>query len=297
MITLDQISKSYGGVKALETLSVTFHAGQVCALLGPNGSGKSTTLKALVGLVRPTTGRITVDGLDLATHREEALERISYLPQRLRFPESLSGEEILSFYARLRGLAPDALLRAAAVAGLNGALQRPAGEYSGGMTQRLGLAVLSLPDAPVLLLDEPTAGLDPDGIRRFNDWLREQRQRGKTIVFTTHRLEDAEDLAERVLILAHGRLVADLTPQELRAREAVEVWLRISNWDERFRLVAEQMGAETLCVDERGDYIFSARGGDAIAVLERLRAEGAEVHRFASRSSIERFYHDATRET
>ena len=296
MIRVEQLSKSYGGIKALEPLSVEFQAGQVTALLGPNGSGKSTTLKALVGLVHPTTGRITIDGLDLATQREQALSRISYLPQRLRFPESLSGEEILRFYARLRGLGDEALRRAASIAGLNGALRRPAGEYSGGMTQRLGLAVLSLPQAPILLLDEPTAGLDPEGILRFNDWLREQRLRGRSIVFTTHQLGDAEDLAERVLILAQGRLVADLTPQELRARGSVEVWLRISNWNDRFRPIAEGMGAQTLCIDERGDYIFAAPGGAAIAVLERLRAEGADVFRFASRSSIERFYHDTTRE-
>ena len=296
MIRLESFSKSYGSAQAVEPLSVTFEQGRITAVLGPNGSGKSTTLKALVGLIRPTCGRIEIDGLDLETAREAALSRISYLPQQLRFPESLTGMEILEFYARLRRLSPDAAVTAAGVSALDGALRRVVSEYSGGMARRLGLAVLALPDAPILLLDEPTAGLDPDGIRRLNDWLHAERERGKTIVFSTHRLEDAEDLADRVVILVRGRLVGDMTPEQLRQREAVEVWLRLAQWDARFCRTVESLGAEILCTDERGDLIFATTAPRAIEIMSALKAAGAEVVRFASRSSVERFYHSVTRE-
>lgn len=294
MIRIESLTKRFGQITAVDALSLEIARGEVVALLGPNGSGKSTTLKSIVGLVSPTSGRILVDGLNLRSDREAALERMSYLPQRLRFPETLTGIEVLEFFASLRTLPRSSVSAASALVGLNGAFERPVGEYSGGMIQRLGLAVLSLPDAPVLLLDEPTAGLDPAGIRRFNDWLDAQRDRGKTILFTTHRLEDAEELAARVAILNAGKLVASMTPAELRRREAVEVWVRISNWTERMRDVAEAAGAETLCVDEHGEYVFAARAAGAIEIMERLRREGAEIQRFTSRSSLERFYHDIT---
>jgi Cu-processing system ATP-binding protein len=294
MIRIDSLTKRYGSVVAVQDLDLEVERGQIAALLGPNGSGKSTTLKAVVGLVRPTSGAILIDGVDLGRERERVLSSLSYLPQRLGFPETLSGFEVLRFYARLRRLPPSSVAAAVDLVGLNGAFARPVGEYSGGMVQRLGLAVLSLPDVPVMLLDEPTAGLDPEGIRRFNDWLGAQRQRGKTILFTTHRLDDAEELADRAAILVQGRLVATMTAALLRAREVLEVWVRIANWEERFRQVAESLGAETLCFDPRGDYVYSARADRAAAVLEGLRSSGAEISRFTSRSSLERFYHRTT---
>ncbi|MEW6368565.1 MAG: ABC transporter ATP-binding protein [Acidobacteriota bacterium] len=296
MIKIERFSKAYGDVRAVDGLTLAVEKGRITALLGPNGSGKSTTLKAAVGLVKPSSGRIVVDGFDVVTERQAALSRISFLPQRIRFPESLSGREVLRFYARLRGLPGDSAAAAAATTGLDGALDRPVGEYSGGMLQRLGLAVLSLPNAPVLLLDEPTAGLDPAGSRAFRDWLQTQRDEGKTVLLTTHRLEDAEDLADQVAILVRGKLVADMTPAEVRRREAVEVWLRIINWNVRYQQLAQALGAETLCADPGGDYVFAAPAARAVEIMNVLRDEGAEILRFTSRSSLETFYHHITNE-
>jgi Cu-processing system ATP-binding protein len=186
----------------------------VVALLGPNGSGKTTCLKAAAGLIAPTTGGVRLAGRSAAD--PSAREVVSFLPQRVSFPDALSGREVLEFYRALRGVAStrvDDVLRFAA---LNGAGSRAVGQYSGGMVQRLGLAVAMLPDTPVLLLDEPAAALDPEGLHAFYGLVDRRRGEGKTVLFTSHHLGDIGRLADRFAVLVEGRLVATLTARELR---------------------------------------------------------------------------------
>ncbi|HCA82089.1 MAG TPA: ABC transporter ATP-binding protein [Bacteroidetes bacterium] len=216
MIQAEHLTKRYGAFTAIDDVSFHVKRGEVFALLGPNGSGKTTTMKTIVGLCVPTSGRVRIGDLDVRTHPKEARTQVSYLPQRVVFPESLTAREIIRFYGAMRKLPRELADRSLAEAKFNGASDKLVGEFSGGMVQRLGLAIVAMPDAPVLLLDEPTASLDPQGVKRFRDFVLEQKAGGKTIIFSTHLLAEAEQLADRVGIFVGGKIVAQESIETLR---------------------------------------------------------------------------------
>jgi len=230
VIRFEEFSKNFGRQRAVEGLTLAVETGEVVALLGPNGSGKTTCLKAAAGLVRPASGRVLVGapGVPVRPAAEpEARKVLSYLPQRVSFPEALTGREVLDFYRKLRGVAASRVDEALRLASLNGSAARTVGTYSGGMVQRLGLAVAVLPDAPVLLLDEPTAALDPDGLCAFYGLVEARRRAGETVLFTSHQLGDVEQLAGRIAILVDGQLVALLSAGELATRLAERGVMRV----------------------------------------------------------------------
>ncbi|HXK10215.1 MAG TPA: ABC transporter ATP-binding protein [Vicinamibacteria bacterium] len=218
MISYRALTKRFGAQRAVESLTLEVARGEVVALLGPNGSGKTTTLKAAAGLVRPTSGEVWLGAPPRPASDPAARLVLSYLPQKVSFPEALTGSEVVEFYRELRGALPERSLAVLRFAALNGAGERTVGTYSGGMVQRLGLAVALLPDAPVFLLDEPTAALDPDGLCAFYGLVERAREDGRTVLFTSHQLGDAERLADRFAVLVGGRLVASLTASELKDR-------------------------------------------------------------------------------
>jgi len=210
MIRVEHLIKTFGEHTAVDDVSFEIERGETFALLGPNGSGKTTTLKCIAGLIKPSSGKILINGFDVWKNPQQARSRMSYLPQRVSFPDNLTAREILEFYRRLRKLPArriDENLSGARF-NFNGFTDEAVGKFSGGMVQRLGLAVACLPDAPILLLDEPTASLDLEGAIRFREFLLSLKSEGKTIVFTSHTLADVERLADRVAILVGGRLVA-----------------------------------------------------------------------------------------
>ena len=208
MIRIEHLTKLYGTFTAVDDISLQVKTGEVFAFLGPNGSGKTTTVKSIVGLNVPTSGRILVNGIDVHREPKRARTFLSYLPQRVVFPENLTAREIIRFYADVRGIRRDLAEEALATASFNGFSDKQVSAFSGGMIQRLGLAVVSMPDAPMLLLDEPTASLDPMGVKRFREFILEQKGKEKTVIFSTHLLPEAEQLADRVGIVVGGKLVA-----------------------------------------------------------------------------------------
>lgn len=216
IIRVERFTKRYGRFTAVDNISFEIQKGEVFAFLGPNGSGKTTTMKALVGLNIPTAGTILINGIDVNKRPKEAKRYISYLPQRVVFPENLTAREVVRFYGSMRKLPREVADQALANARFNGFSDKLVSEFSGGMVQRLGLAVVSMPDTPILLFDEPTANLDPQGVKRFRDFILEQKARGKTIVFSTHLLPEVEQLADRVGIFVGGKLVAQESVENLR---------------------------------------------------------------------------------
>jgi ABC-type multidrug transport system ATPase subunit len=215
VITVDHFTKKYGRFTAAHDISFHVKEGEVFALLGPNGSGKTTTLKAIVGLNIPTSGRILINALDVREYPRETRQFVSYLPQRVVFPDNISAIEVMRFCCQLRKLPKHHADVSLGRSGLSAFANTPVGEFSGGMVQRLGLAVISLPDAPILLLDEPTANLDPQGVKRFREFVLHQKENGKTIIFSTHLLAEAEQLADRVGIFVGGKLAAQESIQDL----------------------------------------------------------------------------------
>ncbi len=216
MIRIDHFTKRYGTFVAVKDMTLEIRPGEVFAFLGPNGSGKTTTMKAIVGLVIPSEGTITVNGLDIRRHPKETRQQLSYLPQRVVFPENLTAREVIRFYGGLRRLSSALADKALENARFNGFSDKLVSEFSGGMVQRLGLAVVSMPDAPILLLDEPTANLDPQGVKRFRQFVIEQKAKGKTVVFSTHLLTEAEQLADRVGIMVGGELIAQESIEDIK---------------------------------------------------------------------------------
>jgi Cu-processing system ATP-binding protein len=227
VIAFRRFTKRFGQQLAVDDLSLEIGRGEVVALLGPNGSGKTTSLKAAAGLIGPTSGEVVIGEPLRPALDPTARRQTSYLPQKVSFPESLTGAEVVEFYRELRGAAPSRSLEALRAAALNGAGDRTVGTYSGGMVQRLGLAVAMVPDAPVLLLDEPTAALDPDGLCTFYGLVERRRDEGRTVLFTSHQLGDVERLADRVAVLVNGRLAATFTESELADRLADRGVMRV----------------------------------------------------------------------
>jgi len=218
MIQIKNLTKTFGDFVAVNDVSFEINEGETFALLGPNGSGKTTTLKCLVGLAAPTSGEILVKGLNVCEKARDARRLMSYLPQRVSFHDNLTAREVMEFYCRLRKISPSRVddLLVGTRFDFNGFADKPGGEFSGGMVQRLGLAVACLPDAPILILDEPTVSLDPEGAIRFREFLVSLKREGKTIVFSSHMLADVEQLADRVAILVGGKLVALKSIEGLR---------------------------------------------------------------------------------
>lgn len=200
-------------VEAVRSLSFDVPAGEIFGLLGPNGSGKSTTIKMILGLLFPTAG--TLEVLGQSPRSTAAKNRIGYLPEESYLYPHLTPQETLSFYARLFRL-PSAIARTRIdqlleMTGLAQARHRPVGEFSKGMARRLGLAQALLNDPDLVILDEPTAGLDPQGTRQVKDLLLALAARGKTVLLTSHLLADVEDVCNQVAILFNGRLLAQGT--------------------------------------------------------------------------------------
>ena len=213
MLEVEHLSKAFKKFVAVDDVSFRLEEGETLALLGPNGSGKSTILKCVAGLMLPTSGTIAIHGE--SPQVTAARSWFSFLPQHAVFPENLTALEILEFYCRLRKLPRE---RAAAALENAQLPDRAVGKFSGGMTQRLAVAVALLPDAPLLVFDEPTASLDPQGAIDLRGVIASLKRSGKTIVFTSHVLSDVEALADRVAILVGGRLAAIEDVDSLRRR-------------------------------------------------------------------------------
>jgi Cu-processing system ATP-binding protein len=277
MIRFESVVKSFGAQRAVDGLDLVIGAGEVVALLGPNGSGKTTSLKMAAGLTRPSSGRVLVGdpGRDAAS--AEARRALSFLPQRVGFPEALSGLEVMEFYRALRHATSARAGELLAMASLNGAAARAVGTYSGGMVQRLGLAVAAVADAPVLILDEPTASLDPTGLEAFYALVDAQRRAGRSTLFTSHQLGDVERLADRVAVLVAGKLAALLTQAELRERLANHGVMRLTLASCPPELVARLDALAPGTRWSAGELSIPGRASLRAAALDHVRAAGVDI--------------------
>jgi Cu-processing system ATP-binding protein len=216
-VSIGGVEKRYGAVRALHGVSFDLAPGRLSALVGHNGAGKTTLIKLMLGLIRADRGAVRVLGEDPAAGEFSARRALGYLPENVAFNAALTGRETLAFYARLKRIAPKTAWALLDRVGLSDAAGRRVGTYSKGMRQRLGLAQALLGRPRVLLLDEPTTGLDPALRQTFYEILNELRDDGATVLISSHALNELEDRAEHVLIMNRGVLAAQGTLAELRA--------------------------------------------------------------------------------
>jgi len=265
-------------VDAVRALGFEVRRGEIFGLLGPNGAGKTTTIKMIVRLIFPTKGKIALFGKPAGDRA--SMQRVGFLPENPYVYQYLKPLEFLDLCGRLTGL--DAATRRkrsvelVEQVGLGHAVDRPIGRFSKGMMQRIGLAQALLHDPEFLILDEPMSGLDPIGRKEVRDVILEQRRRGKTLLFSSHILTDAEMLCDRVAILRAGSLVAYGTLEQLLRREVRRVEIELEHATDELRAALAAKGATVTHAEGRTVAVIE---GDA-AVPELLRAAldaGAEV--------------------
>ncbi len=210
MIEFENVTRKYGRKVAVANLNLAVPAGELFAFLGPNGAGKTTTIRMLVGLLRPNSGKIRVCGHDTVTETRQATRFLGYVPDESQLYDKLSGREFLRFVAEMRGLAreetEESIDRESRQFGLGEFLDDLIESYSHGMKQRLVFGSALLHDPPVLVVDEPTVGLDPKSVRLVKDLMRTRVRSGRTVFMSTHTLSIAEEIADRIGIINHGHL-------------------------------------------------------------------------------------------
>ncbi len=243
MIEFSDVSKRYGEKIAVRDLNLHIDAGEVFAFLGPNGAGKTTTIKMMTGLLMPTTGTVRVGGFDVVQQGERSRQLLSYVPDQPYLYEKLSGREFLQFIADLYGMPPEysreRITQMITTFSLETFVDDLTERYSHGMRQRTVFAAALLHEPKVLIADEPTVGLDPRSIRMLKDLLRTEAAKGVTIFLSTHSLDIAQELADRIGIVDHGRLLTVGNLEDLRQQAALDGTL-----EDVFLKITEEAAAE-----------------------------------------------------
>jgi len=275
-IVVEQLCKRYGTLLAVDSVSFTVAKGEVFAFLGPNGAGKSTTAEIIETIRVPTSGRVTVLGMDVTKAKAKVVRRIGVLPQGFSSFDRITVRESLSYYAQVFGCDADvdALmdlthLRDKADARFN--------TLSGGLKQRLGIAAALVNDPEVVFLDEPTTGLDPHARHAVWDVLKGLKDRGKTVFLTTHYMEEAELLADTVAIISKGRIVATDSPARLTEKHADRMRLTLGSSDAAAPGVIRKMGFDPMRTSDDSLCVAVSNAEDVRAILGEIERAGLSV--------------------
>lgn len=216
MVEVRDLRKRFGALTALDGISLEIRPGEITSIVGPNAAGKSTLIKCMVGLVHPDSGDILIDGA-VVNGNWRCRARIGYAPQTPHFPETLCARDLMAFLVSLRSAPPRDGNRLVELFGLESAMSRPLRYLSGGTRQKISLVIAAMFDPEILLMDEPTVGLDPLSSRRQKQWLSEERARGKTVIVASHLMAELEELADRLIFLLDGRVYFDGAPAQVLA--------------------------------------------------------------------------------
>lgn len=276
-IETENLTKKYGEKIGCADICLSVPRGQVFGFLGPNGAGKSTLVKMLVGLIFPTSGRARLLGRPLGDR--EARRRVGFLPELFRYPDWLTGREVLDFYCGLYRLGEAGRRRIPALLGLVG-LSGCAGQrvkaYSKGMQQRLGLACALLPDPELIFLDEPTSALDPLGRREVREIILRLKDEGRTVFLNSHLLGEVERVCDRVGVIRQGRLVADGVLEEMLAAK-LKVELEAAGWTPELEAALARLGSGFSRRGRRAGLVLGDRE-DIARVAEVVVAHGARLY-------------------
>jgi len=288
VIELDGVTKRFGDVVAVDDLSFEVEEGEVFGFLGPNGAGKSTTINMMLDFVRPTEGEVRVLGMDAREESVAIRERSGVLPEGFDIYERLTGRQHMEFAIESKGADADADDIFERVGLDPGDVDRKAGGYSTGMKQRLvlGMALAGEPD--LLVLDEPSNGLDPNGARRMREIVREENERGATVFFSSHILGQVESVCDRVLILQEGEVVAVDSVEGLREATDADTTLVVTVGRSDRELAADAargLDAVSSVTTEDEGVVVNCDGDAKMAVLNAIEAEDIAVENFETREA------------
>jgi len=297
MLNVNELSKNYGDFVAVDRISFSAEKGKVFGLLGPNGAGKSTTINCIAGLLKPTSGHAAVAGHDVVKDGKAARGNLGVVPQELALYEDLPAIENLRFWGKAYGLGGQALEKRVTEVleyiGLNDRAKDLPKEFSGGMKRRLNFGCGIVHRPPVILLDEPTVGVDPQSRARLFDMVEAERDAGACILYTTHYMEEAERLCDSLGIIDHGKLIAQGTVDELRAKLGAQDVLQLSG---HFPVEATKQAIAALIERGNADLEFLAQEEDSItltlpnasqhlpAIFEAVSGTGGNVTETSLRS-------------
>ena len=303
LLSVQQVSKSYGARKAVDGVSFQVLRGQTLGLIGPNGAGKSTTVAMICGVLRADSGSILVDGEAMGQGATAAKRKIGYVPQDLALYEDLPALENLCLFGALYGL-KGALLKERCGAALDlvqladRAKDHPS-TFSGGMKRRLNIAAALLHDPQLLILDEPTVGVDPQSRNAIFDTLEALQAQGRSLIYTSHYMEEVERLADHLVIIDHGKVLADETPaalyQRLPAQAALYAELAEEPSAALLAGVQAQSGVQDVAREGAALTIRLSAAGHAAAVLAWLNGQGVPLLHFATaKTSLEDIFLNLT---
>jgi ABC-2 type transport system ATP-binding protein len=294
MIEASGLTKRYGTALAVDGLSFTVPSGQVTGFLGPNGAGKSTTMRLILGLDAPDTGSVTVNGKPYARYRRPLFE-VGALLEARSFNGGRSAYNHLRCLAASNGIGRRRVAEVLDLVGLDQVARRRAGGFSLGMGQRLGIAAALLGDPGVLVLDEPVNGLDPDGVAWIRELLKSLAAEGRTVLISSHLMSEMQNTADRLIIIGHGRLIAQAAIGELLATSSGSyVRVRSPNAGE----LAAALEARGATVARVGDGTLAVTGATTDTIGEIARARGIPLAELAAhQASLEDRYMELTRDT
>lgn len=276
-VELQGISKRYGRRTAVDQVSLRLAPQERVALLGHNGAGKTTLMKLMLGLIRPSSGKVRVLGGDPAGGAA-ARREVGFLPENVAFHEAMTGLELMRFYARLRGRPQQDCTALLERVGLQEAARLRVRTYSKGMRQRLGLAQALLGRPRLLLLDEPTSGLDPALRRRFYEIIRDLKETGATVLLSSHLLTELEERTDRIVIMDRGQLIAEGSLRELRQKTRLPVQFRISVAERSAGEVLRRLGRrDDVNPDDHSLITFTCPVEEKLAVVGEIAALGGLV--------------------
>lgn len=281
MIEIRNVTKRFGNLAAVNNVSFSVGHGEALALLGSNGAGKSTLIKCMLGLLE-YSGNIVMNGIDVREHPKEARRCVGYLPQEPVFYD-MRARDIIWFFARLRntgGVETDNLLTEV---GLAEHASKYASELSGGMRQRLSFAIALLSSPQTLLLDEPTSNLDARARGDFLKLVKEYKDRGKTVVFSSHRLDEVDYLADRVIVMRDGKLIMDEEPEKIRHRLGLGTKMNIAVPEEFVSRASSVLAEAGIIVHGKNGkgLLIEVRGGDSLHPLRELMSRQIPVVGFS----------------
>lgn len=276
MITIEHLTKSYGRTEVVSDFSLTIDDGESIALWGPNGAGKTTVVRCLLGLVT-YDGEIRVGGLDAATHGKAVRSAMGYVPQELSFYDEMTVYDLLDYSAALRSLPPERVDEVLGMVDLLDHRDKKIRELSGGLKQRVGIASALVPDPPILLLDEPTSNLDARSRDAAIELLQGLRDDGRTLVVTSHHVEEMAMLVDRVVAMEEGKITVICDPSDLAEQLGLRAWLHLvlTNGSATKALGILQDRGFTAKLNSRGILVeVSSQGkGEAVGILQSAGIE------------------------